>query len=96
MARARRRRASAYSDWQVKAEAIERQETLDPISGGDGARRRRRGDLDAAAADPDEAADLEQPEPNGSTGRLRGLGVPEADAAQRAEQHRSDPQAWRS
>src|SRR5262245_20339844 len=45
------------------------------------------GDFDATDADPYQRADLEQLETNGAAGGLGELGVPEGNAAQRANQH---------
>ena len=57
---------------------------------------RRHGDLDAADADANERADLEQLETDGAAGGLGERGIVQADAAQGAQQHighRVEPQA---
>ena len=55
-----------------------------PILGG--RTGRRHGDLDAADADANQRADLEELEPDGAASRLREVGIVEADAAQGAHQ----------
>ena len=63
-----------------------------PVLGG--RTGRRHGDLDAADADANQRADLEELEPDGAASRLREVGIVEADAAQGAHQdvsHRVKP-----